>query len=662
MTDFEAFKSKLLEKLGYDVIPFEGDYVPKYVLIKDDTFHFMDSDANDSSRELDDVRGNVLIRKDTYGFHYCPSKNEQGEPIQYHMRQYHPEYFILWEDNEYQDLMYLYEYHLCDGDTFEYSTTDHYLAIKFHKEDNSMLREDNPFLDAIISQEKDVFHIGVHTFFIENRIIVADKDKYVTIYDEELNVLYESGGNFAIWPNDSKTYVIFPCHGVVYDLIGNKEIHLPQDEDCYWNSVLTYKDIFIVYKIQRYEVEDDSYYDDDGNYWSSDYNEEDIPIRNSIGHIFNSSFKLLRRFNVLGEVKRLKEIGDTIVMIANSSSVDNDNIDTEAYYNVKAPDSTRHIEKTDEDFSIPDISFRDMTAYEDHNLVIVKTRVPSADFIDFTEGSKSRYFVEKCGIYRCVNWRDGKYEKVIECKYDYIKPLPLENDYNVYYAGVIGRGNDNKFDLYVNNKIMLHGMPFKRGHAVKQINDATFIQVTNSEGKTGIIRNGKFIIEPIYKDIRAFVQQKSEYDPENNGTIVTTNYLFAVSNDELYGICSPLGKLILPMKYTTIDIDNEFCIVLVRDYDEELDDDTDERTEEMLEYGGIYENGYYDEEKGIINISKAVFKEGEVLLDKEGDYVWDGQFRYKKEDYNPWSRENYSYEDSLDDALGGEWEALVNIE
>ncbi len=35
----------------------------------------------------------------------------------------------------------------------------------------------------------------------------------------------------------------------------------------------------------------------------------------------------------------------------------------------------------------------------------------------------------------------------------------------------------------------------------------------------------------------------------------------------------------------------------------------------------------------------------------------------KKEDvdYNPWSRENYSYEDALDDALGGEWSALVNI-
>ena len=33
----------------------------------------------------------------------------------------------------------------------------------------------------------------------------------------------------------------------------------------------------------------------------------------------------------------------------------------------------------------------------------------------------------------------------------------------------------------------------------------------------------------------------------------------------------------------------------------------------------------------------------------------------EKEDYNPWSRENYSYEDALDDALGGEWEAIVNI-
>ena len=32
------------------------------------------------------------------------------------------------------------------------------------------------------------------------------------------------------------------------------------------------------------------------------------------------------------------------------------------------------------------------------------------------------------------------------------------------------------------------------------------------------------------------------------------------------------------------------------------------------------------------------------------------------DDYNPWSRENYSYEEAMYDALGGEMEAIWNID
>ena len=50
-----------------------------------------------------------------------------------------------------------------------------------------------------------------------------------------------------------------------------------------------------------------------------------------------------------------------------------------------------------------------------------------------------------------------------------------------------------------------------------------------------------------------------------------------------------------------------------------------------------------------------------VLLDDEGDYIWDGQFRYTKEDRGTgW--ENYSREDSIYDALGGEMDAIWNID
>lgn len=34
----------------------------------------------------------------------------------------------------------------------------------------------------------------------------------------------------------------------------------------------------------------------------------------------------------------------------------------------------------------------------------------------------------------------------------------------------------------------------------------------------------------------------------------------------------------------------------------------------------------------------------------------------EKENYNPWSRENYSYEEAMYDALGGEMEAIWNID
>ena len=34
----------------------------------------------------------------------------------------------------------------------------------------------------------------------------------------------------------------------------------------------------------------------------------------------------------------------------------------------------------------------------------------------------------------------------------------------------------------------------------------------------------------------------------------------------------------------------------------------------------------------------------------------------EKEEYNPWSRENYSYEEAMYDALGGEMEAIWNID
>ena len=662
--DTMKFQKELLEKLGYEnIAPFPDN--GKWFFQKDGKFHIMDYFADKSYISYSHLSGDILLCLDNYGYHFCEPSNKNEEKF------YKPKdgkYFILWgdEDNgEYTELKYLDFYNKnFSEDVFEYVKEENYLAIKYHKKkeyEKTHMSEserwiEKPRMDTIISREKDICHIEVFTYFYNDTIVVYDGDE-VIVYDKEFNVLYESYSDFEIWEVNSTSYLLFPSEGMAYELSEGKQIQLISDDNIYWDYVKTYKNIAVFYTTERFQVEDNTHYDEDGYYWGSDYNEEDIPVRNTMGHIFDSSFKLLRDFNVIGEISLLKEIGDAIVMKVNSSLI-NDN-DTDSYYNVKGPNITKHNSKTNEDFSVPDISFRKMSGFED--LYVVKTKVSSSDIIDFGDGKGTQYIADKCGVYYKTGWREEKYEKIIDCKYDYIKSLPLNDDPNIYYAGVIGIDNDNKFDLYINHKIVLQGIPFNRGHSVKLIKDGTFIQIANNEGKKGIIRNGNFIIDPLYKEIKTFVQHEKDYDLETNITSETLKYLFAVSDGELFGICSPSGKLILPMKYSTIDMDDEFCIVLVRDFNPEIDGECDESVEEMLDYGGIYETGYYDEEKDVIVTEKASFKDGNVLLDDEGNYVWDGRFRYLKEDdYLGWT--DQELRDAADIAYEGHSRLELGLE
>lgn len=656
----------ILEELGYkNLAPLSVDYDRIWFYIKDEKFHTVDdSEGGHTYRRWTHLYGDILLCLNDNGYYLCePSTEKESKTY----KAEDGEYYFLWDNDEYTILKYMkpMKTQYCK-DEFEYIKEENYVAIKYHEKkkygDSFMSEEERwkekPLKDTIISREKDIYHIEVFTYFYNDKIVVYDGDEII-VYDKEFNILYESYSGFEIWEVNSTSYLLFPSEGLVYELSKGEEISLVNGNNIYWDYVKTYKNIAVFYTIERYQVEDNSYYDEDGYYWSSDYNEEDIPIRNTIGHIFDSSFKLLREFNVIGEIELLKEIGNTIVMIANSSSVEEH--DTSAYYNVNVPNLTRHNDKTDEDFSVPDITFRDMAGFEEHNLVVVKTRVASSEYIDLTENTPSQLFREKCGVYSCIDWSKGKYKKIIECKYDYIKSLPIKDDDSVYYAGVVGLGDDNKFDFYINHKLVLQGIPFKRGHSVKLINDGTFIQITNSDGKKGILRNGEFLLEPIYKMIKAFVMHERNYDPKTNITSESIKYLFVVSDGKLFGICSPLGKLILPMKYSTIDMDDELCIVLVRDFDKELDDENNKEIEEMLDYGGIYETGYYDEEKDVVEIERAVFKEGAVLLDDEGNYIWDGQFRYLKEDdYYGWT--DQELRDAADIAYEGHSRLELGLE
>jgi hypothetical protein len=492
------------------------------------------------------------------------------------------------------------------------------------REENRL--EDQPCLDTIISKKKGISHIEVFAYFFQEKIVVCDNHEEndcfggdIIVYDKDLNVIYESCGELKIWEKDSKSYLIFPNDGIVYELSEGKEIKLSGDNDCYWHNVMINKDYLVLYTEHRYPVDKSSYGD-------RDY--ENSPIRNTKGCIYDLNFKLLRKFNVLGQIIGITDYCNTKVM-----KVDNSDYNTSVikYYKVDGENITRYDKEDDEEFSVPDMVFSSMDGYENQNLTIFRTRMYSPDIINF--GYNPHSIVTKCGIYR-GSFSSDYYEKIIDCKYDYIKSLPLKNDDNVYYLGVVGREMDNKYDLYINHKLCLHNYPFERGHAIEVVDNGFFIKFADANGKKGFIRNGEIVFKPIYTNAKVCVHIL--FDSQDNNEKI--EYLYIVSDGELFGICSPSGKLILPMKYSTIDMDDELSIVLVRDFNSELDDEGDESIEEMLDYGGIYEIGYYDEEKDVVVTERANFKDGKVLLDDEDDYVWDGRFIHlKKDDYSGWT-------------------------
>ena len=652
MTAFEKFQNSLLKQLGYDVAPFEGDWQTLYVYLKDGKFCFLDQDAKDSYRAEESISGDILIQKNDEGYHCCPSTNKDGEPILYHLGVrfsiLDSEYYILWENNEYTELSYLHDscFHFCSGDTIEYKITDHYIAIKFHQENNSMIRDDKPYLDALISREKDIYHLGVKTHFLKDKIVVAEnnEDEDVIVYDNEMNVLYEGYGEMGIMEEESKCYLIFPSCCTVYELTEGKEIRLPRGDNDYWSSVKVYKDIFVLYTEHRNR----SFYANSDSCWDYDY--EDIPITNTDGVVYNLQFKLLRRFNVYGEIFGIADFGDTKVI----KVLDSDNDRTVLkLFNVKGENIIRHNEDVNEDFSIPDMSFIDMIGYENQRLTIVKTKMYSPNIISIGDDTQNNV-VDKCGVY--IRHSNDTYNKVIDCKYDNIKSIPLKSDHNIYYIGVIGRHYDKKYDLYVNHKLFLSNYPYNREHTIEVSGRGHFIKFSDSDGNIGFIRNGEIVFKSQYEDVKVCVCSYGRYEDDET----ELEYLFIVSNGELYGICSPSGELILPIEYPIVDIDDNLTIVTAKRIDEM---EIDENDKSILRNYYHMVIGSYSKESNSIILENATVKDDEVIISDNGDYVWDGEFKSKyKEMPNEWSPEYYSHEDAMYDALGGEMDAIWNID
>ena len=253
----------MLKRLGYDVAPFYGDYSTKYAYLKDGKFHFMDDYADDSYRELDSIKGDILIRWDDEGFHYCPFKSEEGEAIKYNPTQY--KYYLLRGNDKYIELDYLDDMNLSVNDTFEVVDTDSYIAIKYNKHGMREQRrlEEKPLLNSIISKTKDIVHIGVFVYHYEDKIVVYgmnndedvddDEKEYVIVYDKDFNVLAkrfispENEAKFVIWEYGEKSYILYPYSASVYNLSRCEYINLCGEERKWWLSAKTYKDLFIFY-------------------------------------------------------------------------------------------------------------------------------------------------------------------------------------------------------------------------------------------------------------------------------------------------------------------------------------------------------------------------------------------------------------------------------
>lgn len=647
MSAIETIQSKLLAKHGYyNLAPLWSKYdklCGKWCYQKKGVFHVIDSYLSEEERGRTLPFGFVLLSLREDGYHICNSSQKDKSSL-YPIKD--AKYFIVYDNNEYNELTYLHSSDIDEKFSFEFIETQNYLALLFHKFDldkgiiSTLIdRWENEIrLDCIVSKNKDILHEDVFTYFHE-RFIVVNDGVTTYVYDSNFNIKYKRDDYLRIWECRENVYLLFLHDKVVYELINEKEIKLSLQNSCDWYHAWAYQNYVILYGLNYYSVESrSSYYDDDDD-WGYDEEPFDAPVRNTSGHIFDSSFNLLREFNTLGEIVEIKEIGNSIVM--KTTSITTNTNDVDAYYNIKLPNITQYNSKTNEHFSVPDISFRLLECPDRlEELYVVKTRVASSDNINLGKDTNEDFCSEKCGVYCKTRSGKDEYEKIIECKYDYILGMSLRNDDNIYYAGINGKGDYGKFDLYVNHEILLSELPFiKGGSSLKVVSNSQFIQFRDQKGNIGVIRDGSVVLKPLYKDITIYVKKHSSFISNNYNE--NLEYLFVVSNGESYGICSPKGNLVLPIEYSMIDIDDDLLVIL---------EHNDGRTLEV---------GYYDEETETMKHEEAEMEDGVVKLCD--DYVWDGCFRYLNEDeHSEWT--DQELRDAADSTYEGYSRTYLGIE
>lgn len=144
--------------------------------------------------------------------------------------------------------------------------------------------------------------------------------------------------------------------------------------------------------------------------------------------------------------------------------------------------------------------------------------------------------------------------------------------------------------------------------------------------KVGIIKHGFVMIPPVFSSIKGFkITCEDENTEPKNLFLVSTNTKKGLYINE---------KCILPIEYDSISIDSE------------------NRTCNLLKDNHYF---YGNFNKVDLNLSvREVSKQDFLSSDCEEDDI--------DNDYNPWDHRCYSHEEALYDALGGEPDAIWNID
>ena len=255
-------------------------------------------------------------------------------------------------------------------------------------------------------------------------------------------------------------------------------------------------------------------------------------------------------------------------------------------------------------------------------------------------------------------------------KYSCTKTLSLNKDTNEYRISVYGTGVEKKCDFYINDTLKFEGIPFRKGNSIKVLKSGYFINVRDSQGTNRVIRDGQIVLSTRYSIANAYA--RIDFDDIGREYVANDDYLIVVTRNGKYGLYSSKRKMLLPLKYSTIDIDESFTIVLGEKVD--LDSYSADLKEEMLkcmrkeEYMQI---GEYFKRYGYIETKGARVDEDNnvYIVDKWNErYYWNDGFRYEidEDDYGgvnvPSNWDDYTHEDSLYDALGGEMDAVWNID